>query len=229
MVTLYGAGERTGVLNVESKLAKALGKDTNTLVVKVTDRDTVLNEISARIARYEKFDPAMAYELRVLRDNVKDIFNKGLSPGHDIMDQLYFLDPKTRDLVDKLSQHYNKVVTPDGGSANVVATYPQGEKDIYRIRFEDGRWTECCEEHLWKIYNARGRDENQDRGIWQTVTLGQILDFTSKPSFRNRLYVELPKPQETPDADLPIDPYVLGLLIGDGHFRSGTVSIATLS
>ena len=73
----------------------------------------MLNEISARIARYERVDPELAYELRVLRDNVKDIFNKGLTPGHEIMDQLYFLDPKTRDLVDKMSQHYNKVVTPD--------------------------------------------------------------------------------------------------------------------
>ena len=113
MVTFYGAGERTGALNVEGKLSKVLGKQENVLVVKAADRDTVLNEISARIARYEKFDLETAEELKVLRQNVRDIFNKGLDPGDEIMEQLYFLDPKTRDLVEKMTKAYDKVVTPE--------------------------------------------------------------------------------------------------------------------
>jgi SPP1 gp7 family putative phage head morphogenesis protein len=113
MVTFYGAGERTGILNVEGKLAKILDKDTATLVVRASDRDTVLNEISARIARYERFDPDTTLELRALRENVKDIFNKGLDPGDDILEQLYFLDSKTKDLVTKMSANYDKVVTPE--------------------------------------------------------------------------------------------------------------------
>lgn len=100
-------------MNVEGKLSKVLGKDANTLVVKAADRDTVLNEISARIAKYERIDPETAEELRQLRQNVKDIFNKGLDPGDDILEQLYFLEPKTRDLVEKLSAQYERVVTPD--------------------------------------------------------------------------------------------------------------------
>lgn len=113
MVTFYGAGERTGIMNVEGKLAKVLGKDSDTLVVKASDRDAVLSEISARAARYEKFDPETAEELKQLRQNVRDIFNKGIDPGEDIMEQLYFLDPKTRELLEKMSQSYERVVTPD--------------------------------------------------------------------------------------------------------------------
>jgi len=113
MVTFYGAGERTGALNVEGKLSKILEKETNVLVVKASDREKVLNEISARMARYEKWDPETYAELKALRENVKDIFNKGLSPGDDIMEQLYFLDPKTLDLVERMSSAYSKVVTPD--------------------------------------------------------------------------------------------------------------------
>jgi SPP1 gp7 family putative phage head morphogenesis protein len=112
MVTFYGAGERTGILNVEGKLAKVLEKQGNTLVVKASDRDTVLSEISARAARYEKFDPETAEELKQLRANVRDIFNKGQEPGDDIMEALYFLDPKTKDLVEKMSHQYDRVVTP---------------------------------------------------------------------------------------------------------------------
>jgi hypothetical protein len=65
------------------------------------------------MARFEKIDPETFEELAVLRKNVKDIFNKGLDVGDDIMDQLYFLDPKTLDLVEKLSKSYSKVVTPN--------------------------------------------------------------------------------------------------------------------
>ena len=113
MVTFYGAGERTGILNVEAKLGKILGKDKNVLVVKASERDVVLNEISAQAARYERFDLETANELKQLRSNVRDVFNKGLKPGDDMMEQLYFLDGDTRELVAKMSRNYNKVVTPD--------------------------------------------------------------------------------------------------------------------
>jgi hypothetical protein len=100
-------------MNVENKLAKVLDKQEDFLVVKAAERDKVLSEISARMARYEKFDPEMYAQLKALRTDVKDIFNKGLAPGDEIMEQLYFLDPQTRDLVEKLGRSYTNIVTPD--------------------------------------------------------------------------------------------------------------------
>jgi SPP1 gp7 family putative phage head morphogenesis protein len=113
MVVFYGAGERTGIMNVEAKLGKVLGKDSGTLVVKASDRDTVLNEISARAARYKDFDPALYNDLMQLRKDVKDIFDKGLDPGEDIIEQLYFLQPQTKDLLEKMTRAYDRVVTPE--------------------------------------------------------------------------------------------------------------------
>jgi len=113
MVTFYGAGERTGIMNVEGKLGKVLSKDAGTLVVTATDRDTVLNEISAQAARYEKFDPETAEELKQLRADIRDVFNKGIDPGDDLMEQLWFLQPQTKDLVEKMTRSYDRVVTPD--------------------------------------------------------------------------------------------------------------------
>lgn len=89
-----------------------LGKSPGNLVVKAEERDAVLSEISARMARYEKLDPELYGELKALRADVKDIFNKGLPPGDDLIEQLYFLDPKTRAYVDKLSRSYDQVITP---------------------------------------------------------------------------------------------------------------------
>jgi SPP1 gp7 family putative phage head morphogenesis protein len=113
MVTFYGAGERTGILNIEGKLAKVLEKEDGVLVVKASERDQVLSEISARIARVERFDPETGAELRALRANVRDVFNKGLNPGEELMEELWFLESKTRDLVEKMTANYMKVVTPD--------------------------------------------------------------------------------------------------------------------
>lgn len=135
MVTLYGAGERTGILNVERKLADALGKEgQETLVVKAADRDKILNEISARMARYEKYDPDTYERLKALREDVKDVLNKGMDPGLEIMEQLYFLDPKTKEVLEKLSSSYNKVVTPDDFKliANIMSEHLREQVPILK-------------------------------------------------------------------------------------------------
>jgi hypothetical protein len=125
MVTFYGAGERTGILNVEAKLGKILDKQEGTLVVKASDRDTILDEISARAARYKSFDPDTFAELMTLRANVRDIFNKGMDPGAEIMEQLYFLDSTNRALVEKMSATYDLVVTPQDfkAIANIMSDH----------------------------------------------------------------------------------------------------------
>jgi hypothetical protein len=113
MVSFYGAGERTGIMNIEAKLAKALSKQEGTLVIKAADRDAVLNEISARMARYQRLDPETYDELKKLRNKVRDVFNAGLHVGDDLMEALWFLDPKTQDLVSRISGAYAKRVTPN--------------------------------------------------------------------------------------------------------------------
>jgi len=84
-----------------------------TLVVKASERDSVLNEISAQIAKYERFDPEMAAELRVLRNDVKDIFNKGTDIGDEILEQLWFLDNSSMSVVEKMTRNYDRVITPN--------------------------------------------------------------------------------------------------------------------
>lgn len=98
---------------MERKLAGILGKEEGTLVVKASDRDVILEEISAYAARYERSDKVIFNELKVLRNNVRDVFNKGLDPGHEIMDQLFFLEASTRSVLEKMSHNYTRIVTPE--------------------------------------------------------------------------------------------------------------------
>jgi len=101
------------------------------------------------------------------------------------------------------------VSTPSGGTANVVGVFPQGMKDIYRITFSDGRTTECCKEHLWEVYY---RDNWGN--ISKVMSLGDIIEKSKK--FKKKFQIRLPKHENTADVDLPINPYVLGCLLGDG-------------
>jgi len=113
MVSFYGAGERTGILNVEAKLGKILGREEGTLVVRAAERDEVLNEISAQAAKIARFDKEGEALLRALRKDVRDTFNKGTSPGLDMMEDLWFLTPETKGLLERMSKSYNRVITPD--------------------------------------------------------------------------------------------------------------------
>jgi hypothetical protein len=47
-----------------------------------------------------------------LRTDIKDIFNNGEQVGDDVMRQLYFLDDKTKAVVQKMTQQYDSVVSP---------------------------------------------------------------------------------------------------------------------
>lgn len=116
------------------------------------------------------------------------------------------------------------LVMPDGSTAPVTGVYPQGVKDIYRITFSDGRSTECCEEHLWKIHH---RNWNRTPEPWRVIQLSEIRKLLLMKDFRKRMYVQLPEPEVRPDQELPLDPYVLGALIGDGGLSSNGVMFST--
>ena len=45
----------------------------------------------------------------------------------------------------------DQIINPDGGYANVIGVFPQGVMDVYRVTFSDGSFTDCTEDHLWKV------------------------------------------------------------------------------
>ena len=40
----------------------------------------------------------------------------------------------------------------DGAPSFVSGVFPQGERQVYRVTFSDGRSCECCAEHLWRVH-----------------------------------------------------------------------------
>ena len=115
-----------------------------------------------------------------------------------------------------------KVIAKDGSTTFVTGVFPQGVKEIFRITFGDGRSTECCEEHLWTVIRRTSSNE-QHREV---LNIKGIIELRNRPDFHNRVYIDLIDPEVDSDIDLPMDPYTLGVLLGDGCLRN-TINIAT--
>jgi replicative DNA helicase len=113
----------------------------------------------------------------------------------------------------------------DGRPSTVIGIYPQGVKQIYRVTFSDGRTTECCGEHLWRVHY---RDWQSPR-ILQT---GEVAALLARKRYQKRLWIDMISGDFGHDRSLPVEPWVLGLLIGEGDFnalRFSTTSEAILS
>jgi phosphate starvation-inducible PhoH-like protein len=104
------------------------------------------------------------------------------------------------------------VVGSDGRPTPVLGVYPQGRKDIYRVTAQDGASTLACGEHLWQVHTRADRRRNKPGRILETREMIGNL----RAAHARRFELPVVAPVEFPPADVPIDPYALGLLLGDG-------------
>lgn len=85
--------------------------------------------------------------------------------------------------------------------------------------FKSGRVAECCEEHLWSYYN-NSNNRNPDKLI--TTTLRELIDNPKGLKNKDGLYrwsVPINQPVQYSEKTFSVDPYVMGLILGDGSFR----------
>lgn len=90
----------------------------------------------------------------------------------------------------------------------------------YRIVFSDGSSIVCESEHPWPVLDFKRRAP--ERRIAKT---DEILKEVKLHQNRNRYGVEVAAPLQLPEKSLPIDPYILGCWLGDGHSYSARVSL----
>jgi phosphate starvation-inducible protein PhoH and related proteins len=111
------------------------------------------------------------------------------------------------------------VVGSNGQPTPVLGVYPQGRKEIFRLRSQDGASTLCCGEHLWHVFTAGDRRRGKPGRIIETREMIGRLRSAHQHRFELPL---LSAPVELPSRDVPLDPYALGLLLGDGCLTTTT-------
>ncbi len=125
----------------------------------------------------------------------------------------------------------DKVTTPDNGIATVTGVFPQGELDLYKVVFEDGRWVEASADHLWEIHHKHWMGKyhlgvsKAGKAKPRILTTEQLK--AQIKSNRGKFGVRLIKPVSKPKKELPIHPYVLGVLLGCGSLKDLMITVSS--
>ena len=99
----------------------------------------------------------------------------------------------------------DRLIGADGLPVEVLkATDVQYGRRCYQVTFADGTSVVASDGHLWQTKVAEGGRVPRVRTTGDLVADGR------------KFMVPMPAPWKMPDADLPVDPYVLGMWLGDG-------------
>jgi replicative DNA helicase len=114
------------------------------------------------------------------------------------------------------------VSTPDGTNAKITHIHDHKQKEIYTITFNDGVKVRCCKDHLWKVKKNR-RDKK-----WLIVDTEHLLECgLYEADGRPKWHIPVTSEVQFNESKLDINPYLLGLLIGDGRLKHGISLSAT--
>lgn len=117
----------------------------------------------------------------------------------------------------------DEIIT-DEGDGRVEGIYPQGEEDVYAVEFGDGAKCECSWGHLWEIEERRV-DSNWKKRV-RVVTTEEIAGMASLRGTNRKPVLAEVGSVEFKKREISLDPYLLGILLGDGGFTQGGVRLS---
>jgi hypothetical protein len=119
----------------------------------------------------------------------------------------------------------DSVLGGNGKPAKVVETSDTHHRPCYRLTFSDGESIICDNVHQWVVsYRASGVHRETVSAV-ELVLLRERLD--RRRGQRVSITVQNSAPLELPEADLLVDPWILGAWLGDGRSRDGSLTIGT--
>lgn len=113
------------------------------------------------------------------------------------------------------------VFDKDGDPVRVTEKSDVKRIGTYVVRFDDGSEIVCDTEHIWWTGLASGA--SRDQMAMQARAIQEVIDTQRSPSGQNWHYVPNAGVLDTDWCDLPIDPWTLGVWLGDGHHTQGTI------
>jgi hypothetical protein len=113
------------------------------------------------------------------------------------------------------------VIGSNGQPIKVLGVYPKGQHEVYEVIFRDGTIVECSKDHIWEVKNTATK---------------KVLTIEAQDMIHKKYYEEFavripssPVEFDKQETKLPIHPYVLGALIGDGCFVDNTLAFSSQS
>lgn len=114
----------------------------------------------------------------------------------------------------------DKVISSSGKSANITGVYPKQPQNTYRFYFSDRTSFVVDEDHL---HTCRTNNDRQRRNPWRVMSTLELLscgNLRYGKGGKSRNY-DIPIVDDVVfnNKELPIDPYVIGALLGDGCLK----------
>ena len=109
----------------------------------------------------------------------------------------------------------DKVYDKDGDLVNIMNISQVKNEKCLKIKFDNNEEVVSDFEHRWLVYTESSGVKKE-----RVMTTQEIKDYNDgliKRDSYKILKISNPKPLNNPKTELPIDPYVLGMWLGDGH------------
>ena len=142
----------------------------------------------------------------------------GCGKGLPLCAKIYTPDGFTRNGDLKIG---DKVLDAYGGICWVTGIYDRGKQNCFKITFTDDTSVICDKDHLWQVRNVRNGTG------WQVLNTETLYKKGVTTSNGNRLWeIPITQPVAFKERKVTIDPWLLGVLLGDGTFCDREVSIS---
>ena len=111
------------------------------------------------------------------------------------------------------------VASNDGKFYKLNGIYPQGIKSCYKITLNHGNTIYASGDHIWTISRDYGKTYH-DETTEEILSKGYAYTEPKTGWVHHEVVLPPVQPLELPEQNLPIDPYLLGCLIGDGSLSN---------
>ena len=125
-----------------------------------------------------------------------------------------------------------EITGKNGYPIKVTHLHELGQKDVYKISFQDGSYAHCTDEHLWTVKN-RHKITNKQKG-WETINTLEILEKfksgcypTKYGTMQQEFKYKIPLCDQiryNDQKDLKISAYAMGLILADAGLSQLNIS-----
>ncbi|HUR73358.1 MAG TPA: PhoH family protein [Sporichthya sp.] len=180
---------------------------------------------------YEKIDPYLRPLYDALRDMLDpDLVPKLLTDGVIEVAPLAYMRGRCQPVTAKVLtpggwrpigelEIGDLVVGSDGMPTPVIGVYPQGEREIFRVVTQDGASTLASGDHLWAVSTRDDVRRGKPRRI---LTTSEMVGSLRAAHYHRYELPLLSAPAQFYPSLVPMDPYALGLMLGDGCVSGST-------
>ena len=116
----------------------------------------------------------------------------------------------------------DEVLNSYGGVSKITEIYDRGKQQCYKVTFTDNTSVYCDKDHLWQVRNVR-----KDNKEWEVIDTKTLFDTGVTNQNGERLWeIPITEPTAFLQQRITIDPWLMGILLGDGCFTRDEVSIS---